>query len=50
MIMERFGNVDVLFNNAGVGAVEATGSFADVDPAIWWHEYELNVKGTMLMT
>lgn len=50
LISEKYGHADVLINNEGVGAVEAVGPFADIDPAHWWHEHELNVKGTMLVT
>jgi NAD(P)-dependent dehydrogenase (short-subunit alcohol dehydrogenase family) len=50
LIAQKFGHVDVLINNAGVGAQEAVGPLGDVPFAHWWHEYELNVKGTLLMT
>ena len=42
------GRLDILVNNAG--AIESVGFVADTDPADWWHTFEVNVKGTYLVT
>ncbi|KAF2676984.1 NAD(P)-binding protein [Lentithecium fluviatile CBS 122367] len=38
---------DILINNAGINA---DFSIADSDPATWWRDWEVNVKGTYLVT
>ncbi|KAF2875187.1 hypothetical protein BDV95DRAFT_485913 [Massariosphaeria phaeospora] len=38
---------DVLINNAGINA---DFSIADSDPATWWRDFEVNLKGTYLVT
>jgi NAD(P)-dependent dehydrogenase (short-subunit alcohol dehydrogenase family) len=38
---------DILINNAGINA---DFSIADSDPATWWRDFEVNVKGTYLFT
>lgn len=38
---------DILINNAGINA---DFFIADSDPAIWWRDWEVNVKGTYLVT
>lgn len=51
MVKEKFGRAEVLVNNAGVmtvGAIAPIGDVADVDS--WWQDYEVNVRGTFLMT
>ena len=45
-IVTQFGAIDLLVNNAGVGAVGAMPWEVDVD--LWWHVMEVNVKGVFL--
>lgn len=44
----KFGAVDVLINNAGY--MEAWNVICDSDPDDWWKAWEVNVKGTYLVT
>ena len=44
--MDRFGRIDVLFNNAG--SFWAIGSVWEVDPDTWWHDVTVNLRGPML--
>jgi NAD(P)-dependent dehydrogenase (short-subunit alcohol dehydrogenase family) len=43
-----FGRLDMLINNAG--RLETWRPIADSEPASWWETWEVNVKGTYLMT
>jgi len=43
-----FGHLDILVNNAG--RMETWSLLADSDPISWWNTWEVNVKGTYLMT
>lgn len=43
--VERFGGLDVVYNNAGVGS---QGSVADADEADWDRCFDVNAKGTFL--
>ncbi|KAJ5984547.1 Short-chain dehydrogenase/reductase SDR [Penicillium waksmanii] len=43
-----FGRLDVLVNNAG--RVEKWVPLAETDPKAWWGTWEVNIKGTYLMT
>ena len=43
-----FGRLDILVNNAG--RLETWVPMADTDPASWWNTWEVNIKGTFLMT
>lgn len=43
-----FGRLDILVNNAG--RLEAWHPIGDTDPASWWQTWEVNLKGTYLMT
>lgn len=45
---DRFGRVDVLVNNAGVGG--PLGLAWEVDRDAWWQTLEVNVRGTHLVT
>ena len=42
------GRVDVLINNAGY--LSSFVGIPDTDPDEWWRDYEINVKGTYLVT
>lgn len=44
LVRERFGSLDLLFNNAGVGY---SGRFADSDPAEWRTSIDANVYGVL---
>ncbi|RFU31436.1 hypothetical protein B7463_g4903, partial [Scytalidium lignicola] len=46
-VKKTFGNADVLVNNAGT---TSSGSIKDVDMNTFWKDFEINVKGTLLMT
>ncbi|KAI0424610.1 hypothetical protein F5Y09DRAFT_134593 [Xylaria sp. FL1042] len=49
-IQETFGYADILINNAGInGDAEGT-TIGDADPETWWRQFEVNGKGTFLMT
>ena len=45
--MDHFGNLDILINNAGVGAY---GSITDADPAGWRKMFDVNVLGVLYCT
>jgi NAD(P)-dependent dehydrogenase (short-subunit alcohol dehydrogenase family) len=45
---QSFGRFDILVNNAG--RLENWFPLADTDPTSWWATWEVNVKGTYLMT
>jgi NAD(P)-dependent dehydrogenase (short-subunit alcohol dehydrogenase family) len=45
---QSFGRLDILINNAG--RLENWFPLADTEPASWWTTWEVNVKGTYLMT
>lgn len=48
-IASTFGAADILVNNAGVN-LDGEGSLvADVDPDVWWQNFEVNVKGAFLV-
>ena len=45
---DTFGRLDVLINNAGV--MEEFKSTLDCDPDQWWQTWNVNVRGTFLLT
>ncbi|KAE8449504.1 hypothetical protein EG329_008113 [Mollisiaceae sp. DMI_Dod_QoI] len=47
-IKSEIGTVDVLVNNAGSG--KSALPVRDVDPNDFWYDFEVNVKGTLLMS
>lgn len=47
-IMSELGTVDVLINNAGSG--KSALPVRDVDPKDFWYDFEVNIKGTLLMS
>jgi len=44
--LDRFGGVDVLFNNAG--SFNAIGGLWEIDPEVWWNDVANNLRGSML--
>ncbi len=44
--LDAFGQIDVLFNNAG--SFRALGAVWEVDPDVWWHDVMVSLRGTML--
>jgi NAD(P)-dependent dehydrogenase (short-subunit alcohol dehydrogenase family) len=51
MMKSKFGHADVLVNNAGVMSTSGIAPIGDVqDVDAWWRDYEVNVRGTFLMT
>ena len=51
--MERFGRIDVLHNNAANTAADQMmkdASLAEMDPDVWDSAFDINTRGTMLMT
>ena len=43
----ELGDIDILVNNAGSMRL---GKVATINPAVWWSDFELNVKAPMLLT
>ncbi|KAJ9602258.1 hypothetical protein H2200_013113 [Cladophialophora chaetospira] len=48
IVKAKYGHADVLINNAGVMSAQAP--LAETDVKAWWTEFEVNVKGTFLVT
>jgi len=44
--IEKFGGLDVLFNNAG--SFDSLGAVWEVDPDVWWKDVTINLRGPML--
>lgn len=49
-IKGRFGHAHILVNNAGVNADGGGALIGDQDPDIWWSNFEVNGKGSFLVT
>ena len=49
IVQSKFGKVDVLINNAGLFGSEGV-SVASDDITTWWADFEVNVRGTKLVT
>ncbi|CAJ2501321.1 Uu.00g041740.m01.CDS01 [Anthostomella pinea] len=49
-IKARFGHADILINNAGINADGNGIHICDADPDTWWRQFEVNAKGTFLVT
>ncbi|KAI4201499.1 MAG: hypothetical protein LQ348_001636 [Seirophora lacunosa] len=47
-IEKELGKLDILVNNAGV--IESLTKIADTDPDEWWRIWEVNIRGTYLVT
>ena len=47
-VERHFGHADVLINNAGL--FSPSGNISTVSPTNWWADFEINVKGTFLVT
>jgi NAD(P)-dependent dehydrogenase (short-subunit alcohol dehydrogenase family) len=48
-IASKYSTIDILVNNAGVYN-SGDQPFATADPSKWWSDFEVNVRGTMLVT
>jgi len=48
-VAAKYPTIDILVNNAGVFG-STIQLFATTDPAKWWGDFDLNVRGTMLVT
>ncbi|KAI8949743.1 hypothetical protein F4801DRAFT_390099 [Xylaria longipes] len=49
-IKATFGHADILINNAGVNSDGEGVRIGDADPEAWWRQFEINGKGTFLVT
>lgn len=47
-VIDRYGRIDVLVNNSGVGG--PSGRLWEIDPAEWMETFEVNVFGVFLVT
>ncbi len=45
-VLERFGGIDLLFNNAG--SFRWVGPVWEADPEVWWYDVTVNLLGSML--
>jgi NAD(P)-dependent dehydrogenase (short-subunit alcohol dehydrogenase family) len=48
LVEKEFGKLDILINNAGV--IGGMNLIADTDPEVWWHTWNVNVRGPYLVT
>jgi len=46
-VFDRFGSIDVLFNNAG--SFQSIAGVHEVDTEVWWHDVTVNLLGPLLM-
>jgi len=44
--MDRFGPIDVVFNNAG--SFQSIAPVSEMDPLLWWDDVTVNLRGAML--
>ncbi len=44
--LDRFGSIDILFNNAG--SFQSIAGVHEVDPEVWWHDVTVNLLGPLL--
>jgi NAD(P)-dependent dehydrogenase (short-subunit alcohol dehydrogenase family) len=49
-IKSTFGHADILVNNAGVNTEGNGNLIGDEDPDAWWQNFEVNGKGTFLVS
>ena len=49
-IKDTFGHIDILINNAGVNSEGVGALVGDEDPDDWWKNFEVNTKGTFLIS
>lgn len=49
-IKTTFGHADILINNAGVNLEGEGNLVGDEDPDTWWKNFEINTKGTFLVS
>ncbi|CCM04748.1 uncharacterized protein FIBRA_06938 [Fibroporia radiculosa] len=47
-VKETFGRLDIVINNAG--ACNPGSLIADSDPKLWWHTWDVNIRGTYEVT
>lgn len=50
IIKDVFGHADILVNNAGVNLEGEGNLVGDEDPDDWWRNFEINTKGTFLIS
>ena len=48
-VAEKYSTIDILVNNAGIYG-SGDQPFATADSSKWWGDFEVNVRGTMLVT
>ena len=49
-IKARFGHVEILINNAGINVADDGALIGELDQDMWWSNFEVNGKGTFLIT
>ncbi|GAW21831.1 hypothetical protein ANO14919_113560 [Xylariales sp. No.14919] len=49
-IKATFGHADILINNAGINSDGESVVLSQADPETWWRQFEVNGKGTFLVT
>jgi len=45
--LDRFGSIDILFNNAG--SFQSIAGVHEVDTEVWWHDVKVNLYGNLLV-